>query len=46
MGYIIRRLLLLFNPGFFQDLKKISVGGGGPQVFCWYIQVNLGGFLK
>ena len=28
MGYIIRRLLLLFSPGFFQDLKKINVGGG------------------
>ena len=29
MGYIIRRLLLLFSPGFFQDLKKNNVGGGG-----------------
>ena len=29
VGYIIRRLLLLFSPGFFQDLKKINVGGGG-----------------
>ena len=28
VGYIIRRPLLLFSPGFFQDLKKINVGGG------------------
>ena len=32
VSYIMRRLLLLFSPGFFQDLKKINVGGGRPAV--------------
>ena len=29
MGYIIRRLLLLFNPGFFSGFKKNKRGGRG-----------------
>ena len=28
----MRRLLLLFSQGFFQDLKIINVGGGRPAL--------------